>query len=240
MRGQFVSLLQDIGFVGRDAASLQHADKHKDNINLIKAVLVAGLYPNVASVRHPMGTAGVGNAGTGTGTRGDLAVPQTVSRTCLLTVVLRPAGRNFGKVPPKLSTREDGKVKLHPKSVLSDDTVFPTKWLVYHQKVETSAIFMHDATSKLQCWATELRLLLLCVFWVVYELLSWVDNGGSVARGRRRAWRGDGGLGFRSKLTPAHIAPLVVFRSGASTGAPLLWRRHFPWQGWRSGHGDCG
>lgn len=55
MRGQFVSLLRDIGFVGQSEAGLNAADIHSDNINLIKAVLVAGLYPNVTSVEHPMG-----------------------------------------------------------------------------------------------------------------------------------------------------------------------------------------
>ncbi|EGD77765.1 hypothetical protein PTSG_08854 [Salpingoeca rosetta] len=55
-------------------------------------------------------------------------------------------GKAFGKRPPKLKTREDGTVALHPKSVLADETVIPTKWLVYHHKMKTVKIYLYDAS----------------------------------------------------------------------------------------------
>jgi ATP-dependent RNA helicase DHX36 len=55
MKQQFVELLQDIGFVEASKAGVQACDSHASNINLIKAVLAAGLYPNVVMVEHPHG-----------------------------------------------------------------------------------------------------------------------------------------------------------------------------------------
>lgn len=47
--------------------------------------------------------------------------------------------------PPKLSTK-DGRVSFHPKSVNTDETHFVDKFLVYHTKVKSSQIFIHDAS----------------------------------------------------------------------------------------------
>lgn len=35
--------------------------------------------------------------------------------------VTPPAGKMLGKKPPKLFTQEDGRVSLHPKSILADE-----------------------------------------------------------------------------------------------------------------------
>jgi len=60
------------------------------------------------------------------------------------------------KQPPKLKARaavgKPGKppkpenVQLHPCSVNFDCMDFESRWLVYHEKVETSAVFLRDAT----------------------------------------------------------------------------------------------
>ena len=47
--------------------------------------------------------------------------------------------------PPKLSTK-DGRVSFHPKSVNTDETHFVDKFLIYHTKVKSSQIFIHDAS----------------------------------------------------------------------------------------------
>lgn len=50
-------------------------------------------------------------------------------------------GRKFGQRPPKLFTHEDGRVNLHPKSVICEERMFPTKFLLYHEKVGVSDCF---------------------------------------------------------------------------------------------------
>lgn len=55
-------------------------------------------------------------------------------------------GRSAGKRPPRLYTKEDGKVALHPRSVLANEVYLPTKWLIYHQKVKSTKVFLYDAT----------------------------------------------------------------------------------------------
>lgn len=46
---------------------------------------------------------------------------------------------------PKLFTR-DGKVKFHPKSVNCDETEFDSKYMIYHTRVKSSAVFIHDSS----------------------------------------------------------------------------------------------
>lgn len=46
---------------------------------------------------------------------------------------------------PKLYTN-DGKVKFHPKSVNSDENYFDGKYMIYHTKVKSTAVFVHDAS----------------------------------------------------------------------------------------------
>lgn len=50
-----------------------------------------------------------------------------------------------GPSHPKLFTR-DGKVKFHPKSVNCDETYFDGKYMIYHTKVKSSAVFIHDSS----------------------------------------------------------------------------------------------
>lgn len=60
--------------------------------------------------------------------------------------VEHPHGKGFGVRPPKLYTKEDGRVYLHPRSVIAEEPAFPTKWLMYHQKVETTRKYLYDAS----------------------------------------------------------------------------------------------
>nr|XP_060623657.1 ATP-dependent DNA/RNA helicase DHX36 isoform X1 [Anolis sagrei ordinatus] len=46
----------------------------------------------------------------------------------------------------KVSTKTDGSVNIHPKSVNVEETEFHYNWLVYHLKMRTSSIYLYDCT----------------------------------------------------------------------------------------------
>ena len=48
---------------------------------------------------------------------------------------------------PKLYTKKDGKVSCHPKSVNSDEREFDSSYMVYHTKVKSSSVFIHDSST---------------------------------------------------------------------------------------------
>lgn len=43
-------------------------------------------------------------------------------------------------------TKSDGRVVLHPSSVNSDEKQFLSQWLVYHDKVKSSQVFIRDSS----------------------------------------------------------------------------------------------
>lgn len=47
--------------------------------------------------------------------------------------------------PPKLVTK-DSRVSFHPKSVNAYETHFVNKFIIYHTKVKSSQIYIHDAS----------------------------------------------------------------------------------------------
>lgn len=51
-----------------------------------------------------------------------------------------------GKREAKWHTLQDGKVKPHPSSVNSFVAAFPSRWLVYNDKVKSSDIFIRDSS----------------------------------------------------------------------------------------------
>jgi len=131
LRDQFTQLLNESGFLGTSSKKkgggryrgrqrgsvLQNdpdwiqANRNADNKRLLKAVLVAGLYPNLIKV----------DAGT------------------------RP-----GALPRLSFLAENGrteKIQIHPSSINFEAKQFITKWLVYHERVQTTAIFVRDATA---------------------------------------------------------------------------------------------
>ena len=75
-----------------------------ENLELVKAVVCSGLYPNLIKV-----------------------------------------GRSKPGVEPPLST-PDGSVSIHPCSVAYRTTEFPTRLLMYLERVKTSAVFVRDCT----------------------------------------------------------------------------------------------
>lgn len=106
MKQQFSSLLRDIGFLDSSDPKATSANHNSENLKLVKAILCAGLYPNVAKIEHH---------------------------------------RTF-KRPPILRTFEDGRVYLHPKSVNAQVIVFDDNFLIYHEKMKSSSLFLYDST----------------------------------------------------------------------------------------------
>ncbi|XP_033112396.1 ATP-dependent DNA/RNA helicase DHX36-like [Anneissia japonica] len=107
MKTQFCELLCNIGFVMDKNCKQDEANIHSDNDQLIKAVLCAGLYPNVSQV----------------------------------------SARMLKKGPRvKCYTKQDGKVDIHPKSVNAKETSFPSNYLLYHLKLKSSGVYLHDTT----------------------------------------------------------------------------------------------
>lgn len=118
MKEQFKQLLKQIGFFDRKQE--RQYNENSTNLGVVKAILVAGLYPNVIKVENPIQ---IGSKSKGP--------PK----------------------PPKLKTRsvfwgadKDEVVDLHPSSVLFNKDSFPQPFLVYHEKVKTSKVFVRDAT----------------------------------------------------------------------------------------------
>ncbi|KAL1115562.1 hypothetical protein AAG570_005852 [Ranatra chinensis] len=110
MRRQFTSHLKDMKFLANSSVNSPDSNVHSNNIALIKAVICAGLYPNVAIVKQ-----------------------------------IKKRGK-LGNVSVELFTPEDGVVKLHPKSINEKTKDFESRFLVYHQKLKSSAIYLHDTT----------------------------------------------------------------------------------------------
>lgn len=109
MKKQFAENLYEMNFLNTPNPKDPAANLNSHNIGLVKAIICAGLYPNVAILR-------------------------SVSRL-----------RN-GMVRVKLITPEDGRVHIHPRSINERQTHFESPFLVYHTKLKSSSINLHDTT----------------------------------------------------------------------------------------------
>lgn len=132
MRSQFAILLADIGFIDLPKGSttktygiVQLVDDPKQPFNcnahlasVVKATLCAGLYPNVAKMDEESV-----KAATALGCRAGLTSKQKVHWT-------------------------DGRqeVFIHPSSVNHNLSEFCHPFLVFHEKVKTSKVYIHDTT----------------------------------------------------------------------------------------------
>ncbi|GCC31188.1 hypothetical protein chiPu_0009645 [Chiloscyllium punctatum] len=138
MKRQFAELLSDIGFVreglraryiekmssrGGDGiieATGQEANSNAENMKLISAMLCAALYPNVVQVTSPQSK-----------------YAKTMSGT--VKVLPKPEELHF-------ITKNDGNVHIHPSSVNYQVRHFESPYLVYHEKVKTSRVFLRDCS----------------------------------------------------------------------------------------------
>ncbi|KFP81578.1 Putative ATP-dependent RNA helicase DHX57, partial [Acanthisitta chloris] len=138
LKRQFAELLSDIGFVkeglrardiekkwsqGGDGvldATGEEANSNAENIKLISAVLCAALYPNVVQVKKPEGK---------------------YQKTSKGAVKMQPKADEL-----KFVTKNDGYVHIHPSSVNYQTRHFESPYLVYHEKIKTSRVFIRDCS----------------------------------------------------------------------------------------------
>ncbi|KFQ29672.1 Putative ATP-dependent RNA helicase DHX57, partial [Mesitornis unicolor] len=138
LKRQFTELLSDIGFVkeglrardiekrwsqGGDGvldATGEEANSNAENIKLISAMLCAALYPNVVQVKKPEGK---------------------YQKTSAGTVKMQPKAEEL-----KFVTKTDGYVHIHPSSVNYQTRHFESPYLVYHEKIKTSRVFIRDCS----------------------------------------------------------------------------------------------
>uniref|UniRef100_I3MT40 Putative ATP-dependent RNA helicase DHX57 n=1 Tax=Ictidomys tridecemlineatus TaxID=43179 RepID=I3MT40_ICTTR len=137
LKRQFTELLSDIGFVkeglrareiekraqGGDGvldATGEEANSNAENPKLISAMLCAALYPNVVQVKTPEGK---------------------FQKTSSGAVRMQPKSAEL-----KFVTKNDGYVHIHPSSVNYQVRHFDSPYLLYHEKIKTSRIFIRDCS----------------------------------------------------------------------------------------------
>uniref|UniRef100_A0A1B6EDU7 RNA helicase n=1 Tax=Clastoptera arizonana TaxID=38151 RepID=A0A1B6EDU7_9HEMI len=108
LKKQFAQELYGMKFLNFPSEKNEDANLYSNNISVLKAIICAGLYPNVAIIR-------------------DI---QFKSR----------------RVIKYIDTPEDGKVQLHLKSINYDEHDFESRFLMYHLKLKSFAVCLHDTT----------------------------------------------------------------------------------------------
>ncbi|XP_004627688.1 putative ATP-dependent RNA helicase DHX57 [Octodon degus] len=137
LKRQFTELLSDIGFVkeglrareiekraqGGDGvlgATGEEANSNAENPKLISAMLCAALYPNVVQVKTPEGK---------------------FQKTSTGAVKMQPKS-----IELKFVTKNDGYVHIHPSSVNYQVRHFDSPYLLYHEKIKTSRVFIRECS----------------------------------------------------------------------------------------------
>ncbi|KAK3254708.1 hypothetical protein CYMTET_36081, partial [Cymbomonas tetramitiformis] len=138
MKRQFAELLGTIGFVkggprvramekeaafaGGDGvmkATGVEANQHNSSLELVRAVLCAGLYPNVARID---------------------------ARAGFLTPAASALSAQAGGQHHVFVTRGDGEVAVHPSSLNFNCEHFPHRFLLFHEKVLTTKVYVRETT----------------------------------------------------------------------------------------------
>ncbi|RUS16233.1 P-loop containing nucleoside triphosphate hydrolase protein [Endogone sp. FLAS-F59071] len=117
LREQYLDALSSIGFIN---TSIADCSVNANNVNLLKAVLFAGLYPNVIRVNIP-------------DAKYDQGVNGTVERD-----------REAKEI--KFYVRDQGRVFIHPSSILFHVNNYSPPFLVYFSRMTTSKTFIRDGT----------------------------------------------------------------------------------------------
>ncbi|KAG0702732.1 P-loop containing nucleoside triphosphate hydrolase protein [Suillus ampliporus] len=123
LRHDFFSSLSDLGFITRSAtAGSQELNAHSTNTNIVKAVILGGLWPRVGQVHLPRSAIKFDKVQAGTVQRENTAKEY------------------------KIYDLTDGRVFLHPSSVLFGESTWKSPFLAYFQKQMTSKVFIRGAT----------------------------------------------------------------------------------------------
>jgi ATP-dependent RNA helicase DHX57 len=123
LRQDFVSALSEIGFIPNDSTpSTPLLNTSSGNLNLVKAITLGGLWPRVARVHLPKEKIKFDKVSAGAVQRENTA-------------------KDF-----KIYDLQEGRVFLHPGSVLFGMADWKPPFLVYFHKYMTNKIFLRDAT----------------------------------------------------------------------------------------------
>ncbi|PPQ77039.1 hypothetical protein CVT25_014856 [Psilocybe cyanescens] len=123
LRQDFISSLAEIGLIPLDSKpSSPSLNKCSDNLNLVKAAMLGGLWPRVARVQLPTDKIKYDKVSGGTVQRDNSA-------------------KDY-----KILDLKEGRVFLHPGSVLFGKSNWKPPFLFYFHKYMTSKIFLRDAT----------------------------------------------------------------------------------------------
>lgn len=128
LRSDFLSALANIGFVPQNAKPSSSAlNTNSENLNLLKAVILGGLWPRVARVQLPQKAIKFDKVSGGTVQRENIAKEY------------------------RMFDMRDERVFLHPASVLFDFAAWKSDYVAYFSKVHTSKLYLRDATEVSSC-----------------------------------------------------------------------------------------
>lgn len=123
LRHDFLSSLSDLGFIPRSArVSSEELNTNSANTNIVKAIILGGLWPRVAQVHLPRSAIKFDKVQAGTVQRENTAKEYKVHD---LTGV---------------------RIFLHPSSTLFGESTWKSPFLAYFQKQMTSKVFIRGAT----------------------------------------------------------------------------------------------
>lgn len=123
LRQDFLSTLSSLGFIPEHSKPTDPAlNVNNTNVNLVKAVILGGFWPRVARVHLPKSAIKFDRVQAGTIQRENTA-------------------KEF-----KMYDLREGRVFVHPASVLFNATAWKSPFLTYFQKQMTSKVFLRDAT----------------------------------------------------------------------------------------------
>ncbi|CAG0884517.1 unnamed protein product [Darwinula stevensoni] len=138
LKHQFVELLCSIGFIPGDMTTRQldkmargrgdavltatgpAINENGENVRLVVSVLCGALYPNVVQILTP-----------------EVTYKQTPTGSVALP---RDAKDN------RFLTESDGYVSIHPSSVVANVGEFPYPYIVYHEKLKTSRVYIRECS----------------------------------------------------------------------------------------------
>jgi len=123
LRTEFESSLDSLGFIMRSTKEL---NIHSDNPNLLKSIILAGLWPRVAKVVLPKAMFNKIASGT-------IQREHEAKDVKYYTQEGESGGRGE-------------RVFLHPGSVLFGNSAYKSRFLIYFAKSKTTKIFLRDAT----------------------------------------------------------------------------------------------
>lgn len=194
LKQQFTNYLLEMGFIDTSQYKSKKLNANSENVALIKAVICSGLYPNVAIIKYVNIT---------TVTREDRYVVGWYSDAIIARMRRRKIDTKSRGIV-LLRTHEDGNVSLHPKSVNTvQQNDFESTFLVYHEKLKSSCIFIYDTTM-----VSSLPLLFFC------------QNYLKATEGKRTTLRLNDALVFKCHKETGHL--IEVSRSVKINQRPIL------------------